>query len=91
MANEVETLAKKDAEFQEKLVSKILRLAMDHWAKTAEGEHNATPSSEAYVRAFNQWFDLRLMATNVEDEIQEQRNRRDDLPWEDTDGTAADP
>ncbi len=83
----VAALAKKDADFVEKFVGRVLKLSSENWGKRANEAFAKSPgaeSDEEYNEAFDQWHRLRLNIVYVEDEIICGRDRTEEMPWEQT-------
>jgi len=79
-------LGKRDADFLEKFVGKVLKLSSEHWAKlTTEAYEKAGPGgSPEYNHAFDQWHRLRLNQVHLDDEARYANDRREEMPWEPT-------
>jgi len=66
----VSSLAKKDADFLEKLVRKILDTSIANWAQKATSAlANSSEPGPEYTEAFNQWHLLRQCLLAVDEEL----------------------
>ncbi len=75
----IKAIAKKDADFLEKLVRKVLSLATAHWAKkTNDAYKRGLAGEQEYYAHFDEWHRLRLHELAVEDEIAAKRDRNQD-------------
>ena len=81
-------LARKDADFLEKFVGKVLKLSSEHWAKLTNEAYEKSPAgSEEYDYSFAQWHRLRLNQVHIDGEIAGGSDRTEDMPWKPTEDT----